>query len=341
MAKKRIPLFAELKQILQSAHQYCQMGVNGKLTTLDIVEKVVILMEHSPFFNCGKGSVFNKDGKHEMEASIMNGKDLKCGAVSGLTNIKNPISVAHDIMNTTNHIYLIGKGATQHIQNLLLNTQPQNYYEAHQRTPPSFENNEYFWTEKRWNAYQKVKMQNLGKAIRSEDEDKLIQSNSPPGQQHDGADDDIFEGNTVGCVVMLKGNVAAATSTGGMTYKLNGRVGDTPIIGAGTYADNKFGAISCTGNGEEFMRHVTAYDIIARVKYCKISLEQAIKDHLNECFEPGTGGAVAVNSDGVIGIGFNSTGMIRGHFDSHCDSGYVGVMKDDIQSVSLNQMCLD
>eukprot|EP01083_Nonionella_stella_P305581 1066507_1 len=122
MAKKRIPLFAELKQILQSAHQYCQMGVNGKLTALDIVEKVVILMEHSPFFNCGKGSVFNKDGKHEMEASIMNGKDLKCGAVSGLTNIKNPISVAHDIMNTTNHIYLIGKGATQHIQNLTQHT---------------------------------------------------------------------------------------------------------------------------------------------------------------------------------------------------------------------------
>eukprot|EP01084_Bolivina_argentea_P156483 272730_1 len=106
--KARMPLFDKLKDIITQSHNYCELGLKGKLTAMDIVEKVIILMENSPFFNAGKGSVFNKSGKHEMEASIMNGKDLKCGAVSLLNNLKNPISAAIDIMNTTNHIYLVG-----------------------------------------------------------------------------------------------------------------------------------------------------------------------------------------------------------------------------------------
>ena len=150
--------------------------------------------------------------------------------------------------------------------------------------------------------------------------------------------EDIFEGNTVGCTVMLKGNVAAATSTGGMTYKLDGRIGDSPIIGAGTYANNKYGAISCTGIGEEFIKHVTAYDIIARVKYCKISLQQAIEDHLEECFESGVGGAIAVDKCGQIGIAFNTTGMIRGYLTSkNKQNGYVAILNDDTQTVEFDK----
>ena len=181
-AKKRVPLKKVLKQILKSAYNYCQLGLKGELTAMDIVEKVVILFENSSHFNAGKGSVFSKSGKHEMEASVMNGKDLKCGAVSLLKNIKNPVSAAIDIMNTTNHIYLIGDGAKQHIKQLLLNTDPYNYYEKQNRKPPSFENDKYFFSEKRWTSYSKIKRQNeqglINKTIRSEDEDQLTQTNT-------------------------------------------------------------------------------------------------------------------------------------------------------------------
>eukprot|EP00483_Globobulimina_turgida_P006233 UN06243 len=232
-----------------------------------------------------------------MEASIMNGKDLKCGAVSLLNNIKNPISAAIDIMNTTDHICLIGNGAKMQLIDLLLDTSPNNYYNANKRIPPTFESDQYFYTDKRWNAYQKTKK--INKTMRSEDEDQFNQFENTV-QKYDGMDDDTFEGNTVGCVVMLRGNIAAGTSTGGMTFKLDGRIGDSPIIGAGTYADNKYGAISCTGKGEEFMRHVSGYDVIARVKYCKISLQKALENHLNESFEEGVGGAVSVDNKGGI-----------------------------------------
>ena len=137
---------------------------------------------------------------------------------------------------------------------------------------------------------------------------------------------------------MLNGNVAAATSTGGMTYKLNGRVGDTPIIGSGTYADNNYGAISCTGCGEDFMKHVTAYDIIARVKYCKISLQKAIEDHLKESFEPGTGGAVSVDKNGNFGIAFDTSGMVRGYFNSNDKQyGHVAILKEDQEMVDFDK----
>ena len=122
-----------------------------------------------------------------------------------------------------------------------------------------------------------------------------------------------------------------------MTYKLDGRIGDSPIIGSGTYADDKYGAISCTGIGEEFIKYVTAYDIIARVKYCKISLQQAIEDHLKECFKEGTGGAIAVNKDGEYGIAFDTTGMIRGYFNSNDTKfGHIAILKDDEQRVEWN-----
>ena len=308
----RQSLFKELGKILQSAHRFCEMGLNGKLSAVDIAEKVVILLEDSPYFNAGKGATFTNSGHHELEASIMNGKDLKCGAVSLLNNLRNPISAAVDIMNTTKHVYLIGDGAKKHLEHLLTNT---NYYETNNRTPPSFEDPSYFWTEKWQKKYEKMKKEQEMKAVLSENEG--------------------FE--TVGCVVMLKGDVAAATSTGGMTYKLNGRIGDSPIIGAGTYADNKYGAVSCTGIGEEFMRRVSAYDIIARSKYCKISLQQAIEVHLNECFDDGVGGAIAVDSKGNFGIAFNTTLMIRGYLSSdNRNFGHIGLLKDDLQTVCFD-----
>ena len=145
-AKKRVPMAKVMKQILKSAYNYCQLGLKGELTAIDIVESCAAF-ENSSHFNAGRGSVFTKTGKHEMEASIMNGKDLKCGAVALLNNIKNPISIATDIMNTTQHIYMSGNGVKQHIQHLLLNDKPYNYYEKNKRKPPMFENERYFWVK--------------------------------------------------------------------------------------------------------------------------------------------------------------------------------------------------
>ena len=156
-----------------------EQGLKGQLTATDIAEKVVVLLENCGAFNAGKGSVFSESGKHEMEASIMEGKQLRCGAVSLLHNLKNPVRAARDVMDSTQHVYVAGRGATKHIRDLLVNTEPENYYEAHKRAPPSFEDDAYFYTEKRWKSYQKVKLENesasSAKSIRSEDEDQLTQ----------------------------------------------------------------------------------------------------------------------------------------------------------------------
>lgn len=159
-APQREAVFQTLKHILKSAHNFCELGLRGELSATDIAEKVVSLFENAPEFNAGKGSVFNQSGKHEMEASIMRGTDLKCGAVSLLNNIKNPICAARDIMESTNHIYLAGKGAVQHIAHLLNDPKPSNFYESTKRTATSFEDSEYFFTEKRWNSFQRVKRRN-------------------------------------------------------------------------------------------------------------------------------------------------------------------------------------
>ncbi len=267
----------KLQQVLDSGQTILAQGG----TSLDAVTKCITMMENSPLFNAGKGAVFTADGKNEMDASIMNGKNLMAGAVACVSDIKNPILAARAVMEHSSHVLLVAKGAEDFAAKQGL-----------QIVDPS-----YFFTQKRWNSLQKVKA-------------KLAE-----GEKH----------GTVGCVAMDEaGNLAAGTSTGGMTNKLPGRVGDSPIIGAGTYADNATCAVSCTGYGEYFIRNVVAYDIGALMKYGQLSLKEAanyvILDKLVK--QHAEGGLIAVDKFGNFTMTFNTPGMYRGYATS---DGFHGV----------------
>jgi L-asparaginase / beta-aspartyl-peptidase len=248
-------------------------------TSLDAVESCVRMMEDSPLFNAGKGAVFNAEGKNELDAAIMYGKTGLAGAVAGVTTIKNPVSAARAVMEKSNHVMLAGKGAeTFATEQGLVMVSP-----------------DYFFTQQRWDAYLKAKSRN----------DSIENIDKKHG--------------TVGCVALdIYGNLAAATSTGGMTYKKYGRIGDSPIIGAGTYADNNTCAVSATGHGEFFIRNVVAYDISAIMKYKGLSVNEAsdivVLHKLKK--QGGTGGIIAVDKLGNIAMTFNTTGMFRGYINS-------------------------
>jgi len=245
-------------------------------SSLDAVTQTIMVMEDSPLFNAGKGAVFTAEGINEMDASIMDGRDLNAGAVAGVRHIKNPILAARMVMEETNHVLLVGTGAE----------------ETAKKTGLEIVDSSYFYTENRWNSYLKVK--------------------------------DIAEKHgTVGAVALDKyGNLSAATSTGGMTYKMKGRIGDSPIIGAGTYADNNTCAVSATGHGEYFIRNVVAYDISALMKYKGLSLQQATAEVIMKKLKAqnADGCIVAVDKDGNIAMTFNSAGMYRGYITSEGDS---------------------
>jgi beta-aspartyl-peptidase (threonine type) len=239
--------------------------------SIDAVIAAVNVMENSPLFNAGKGAVYNSEGKNEMDASIMDGKTLKAGAVAGVTIIKNPINAARLVMDSSAHVMMTGKGAEQ-------------FASLHgvEIVDPS-----YFHSDRSWREYQRVKAQ-------------------------------LEEGRkgTCGAVALdVNGNLAAATSTGGMTFKRYGRVGDSPIIGAGTYANNESCAVSCTGHGEYFIRNVVAYDITARMLYLGESLDKASDYIVNNklAAQQATGGLVAVDKDGNVAMPFNTPGMYRGY----------------------------
>ncbi len=244
-------------------------------TSLDAVEATVVSLENFPLFNAGYGAVFTHEGKNEMDASIMDGKALKAGAVAFVRNVKNPIKLARKVMERTEHILLAGEGANLFAAEMGVETAPD----------------EYFFTEHRW-----LQLQEAIAAGRVQ----LDHSAKPIG--------------TVGAVACdQNGNVAAATSTGGMTNKKFGRVGDTPIIGAGNYADD-ICAVSCTGHGEYFMLGVSAYDVAARMKYKGVSLEQAARETIERLAEiNGEGGLIAVDTNGNVTLPFNSEGMYRGY----------------------------
>ncbi len=245
-------------------------------TSLDAVEACVRLMEDCPIFNAGKGAVFNADGRNELDAAIMDGKTGLAGAVAGVTTIKNPISAARAVMEKSNHVMLMGKGAELFAA--------ENGIEM---VPP-----EYFYTPSRWDAYLKAK------------------------EKNDSIDALDRKHGTVGCVAVDKyGNLAAATSTGGMTYKKYGRVGDSPIIGAGTYADNKTCAVSATGHGEFFIRNLVAYDIAAIMKYKGLSVSEAAEVVVMHKLKKqgGSGGIIAVDRKGNMSMPFNTEGMFRGY----------------------------
>ncbi|HQX55847.1 MAG TPA: isoaspartyl peptidase/L-asparaginase [Pyrinomonadaceae bacterium] len=256
------------------------LQANGN--SLDAVDAAVRQLEDFPLFNAGRGSVFTHDGQNEMDAAIMDGHSKKAGAVAFIRNVKNPIGLARLVMERTEHVLLAGEGA-------ILFAEEMNVELA---------DNAYFYTDNRWKQ--------LEQAIAA----GRVQLD------HAGAVHPKPIG-TVGAVACdVNGHLAAATSTGGMTNKKFGRVGDTPIIGAGTYAD-EFCAVSCTGHGEYFMTNVTAFDVAARMKYSGLSLEDAAQesiDHLTKL--EGEGGLIAVDAQGNISLPFNSEGMYRGSVNS-------------------------
>jgi L-asparaginase / beta-aspartyl-peptidase len=249
-------------------------------SAMDAVEAAIRTLEDSPLFNAGKGAVFTAEGKNEMDASIMDGKTLKAGAVASVTTIRNPISAARAVMEKSPHVLLIGKGAEIFAQNQGL-----------QIVDPS-----YFYTKERWDDLQKAREMQKSHTV-----------------------DTAGKHGTVGAVALDEsGNLAAGTSTGGMTNKMKGRVGDSPIIGAGTYANNATCAISCTGHGEYFIRNVVAYDISALMAYKGLSLEEATNYEVMEKLKVagGDGGLIAVDKNGNIAMPFNTQMMFRGFISS-------------------------
>jgi len=251
-------------------------------TSLDAVEKAIISLENNPLFNAGKGSVFTTTEKNEMDASIMNGRDLSAGAVAGISNIKNPISLARAVMEKSEHVLLAGLGALDFAKKINC----------------EFASDDYFFEQMRYDQLQKAKQSNSITLDHTEDKFEN-------GEKKFG---------TVGAVAMdVHGNLAAGTSTGGMTNKKYGRIGDSPIIGAGTYANNNTCAISCTGHGEFFIRSVVAYDISCLIEYKGLSLKEAcdivVMDKLIKI--GGEGGLIAIDNQGNIELPFNSEGMYR------------------------------
>lgn len=256
-------------------------------SSLDAVEAAVCSLEDFPLFNAGRGSVFTHEGKQELDASIMDGKTLRAGSVAFVNNIKNPVSLARLVMEKTEHVLLAGEGANHFAQEMGIKT----------------ESDEYFFTEHRW--LQMIEARSAG---------RVQLDHSAAGLESEMVEPASKPLGTVGAVAVdANGDLAAATSTGGMTNKKFGRVGDTAIIGAGTYADDKC-AVSCTGVGEYFMRAVTAYDVAALMKYKGHNLENAAAEAIRHVGSiNGEGGLIAVDSNGNVALPFNSEGMYRGY----------------------------
>ncbi len=271
-AEQNAARHASLKRVLEAGVKILKEGG----TSLDAVEEVVRLLEDDPLFNAGKGAVLNAKGGCELDASIMDGKTLGCGAVAGVTVVKNPIALARKVMTETRHVLLSGPGA--------------NTFAEEQKVP--LVENAYFITEDMQKSWERV-------------QNRLQEKKSAESR------------GTVGCVALdSHGNLAAATSTGGLMNKKFGRVGDSPIVGAGTYAANDTCAVSCTGTGEEFIRRALAYDVAAQMRYANRPVDAAVKEILTQKLKPNVGGIIAVDKNGVITMQFNTGGMPRAAADS-------------------------
>lgn len=273
-----LELEATYKQALKKALETGYLVLEAGGSAVDAVEVAVKLLEDSPLFNAGKGSVFTATESHEMDASIMDGKTLNAGAVSLITGIKNPISLARAVMEKSDHVFLAGEGAMQFAEEL-------NY---------KLEDASYFYDEFRHNQWLEIKDTNSFQLDHAKKKDSKF--------------------GTVGAVACDKnGNIAAATSTGGMTNKKWGRVGDSPMVGAGNYANNKTCAISCTGSGEFFIRGVVAYDVACLMEHKGLSLTEASKEVIHKRILEigGDGGLIAIDAQGNIAMPFNTEGMYR------------------------------
>ena len=260
-------------------------------SAIDAVEACVKMLEDNPLFNAGKGSVFTHEGKIELDAAIMDGKNQAAGAVAGITNIKNPVSAARVVMEKSGHVLLIGKGAET--------------FAAEQGL--EVVNQDYFYTQARWDSLQKlIKLDSVKKEL----DKKRTRNSVELSENHDS------KFGTVGAVALdANGNLAAATSTGGMSNKKFGRVGDVPIIGAGTYANNATCAVSCTGWGEYFIRLVVAKSVSDLMEYKKLSLQKAAEEMIMKKVPQlgGDGGLIGVDKQGNITMPFNTAGMYRGY----------------------------
>ena len=288
-----------LEEAVKAGHEILANGG----TSIEAVQRSINIMEDSPLFNAGKGAVFTNEETNELDAAIMDGETLNAGAVAGVTTVKNPINLAFQVMENSPHVLLSGKGAEQFASERGLEI-----------VEPS-----YFYTEERFQVLQRVK---------EAEKSKLDSIDNKTAFYDPYVKESKF--GTVGCVALDKnGNIAAGTSTGGMTNKKWNRIGDVPIIGAGTYANNATCAVSGTGWGEYFIRGVVAYDISAMMEYKKMSLKAAAKKVIQKKLTElgGEGGIIAIDNKGNIAMEFNSAGMYRAAMNKEGDLT-IGIYSD-------------
>ncbi len=292
---------AKLEEAIRTGHEILANGGDA----MEAVTKTINILEDSPLFNAGKGAVFTHEETNELDASVMDGATLNAGAVAGVTRIKNPIDLAVAVMDDSPHVMLAGKGAERFAEE-----------QGFEMTDPS-----YFYTENRFRSLQRVKeRENTDKdnnAGISYEEFNMSEYND-------------YKFGTVGCAALDKnGNLAAGTSTGGMTNKRWNRIGDSPVIGAGTYANNKTCAVSSTGWGEFFIRGMVAYDISAMMEYGGASLQDAASKVIQEKVPAlgGDGGIIAIDKDGNVAMEFNTAGMYRAHMNAEGEL-VIGIYKE-------------
>jgi len=291
---------AKLTESVEAGYAILEKGG----TSLDALTASINILENSPFFNAGKGAVYTHDETHEMDASIMDGKNRQAGAVAGVKHIENPINLARLVMDESVHVMLSGDGAETFAKSQGV----------------GLVDNTIFDTDHRYKSLQRAKAKM----------EKAKQQNKDYQAAHQSLEVEYKVG-TVGAVALDKfGNIAAGTSTGGMTNKRYGRIGDSPVIGAGTFADNASCAVSATGHGEYFIRYNVAADICARVQYQGKSIEQAGKEVIHDVLMPigGTGGVIIIDTKGNISLPFNTKGMYRASKSAN-QATYVGIFKDD------------
>ncbi len=270
-----------LKEALDAGYAVLELGG----TAVTAVKAAVVVMEDNPLFNAGKGAVFTKKGVNELDAAIMDGSTLSAGAIAGVRNIRNPVELAEEVMLHSGHVFLSGKGANDFAIKQGIKLEPD----------------EYFYSEYRYDQWREIRDSDLYQLDHKSD--KLV------GLMKDK------KFGTVGAVACDEdGNIAAATSTGGMTNKRYGRIGDSPMIGVGTYANNKTCAISCTGHGEIFIKAVAAYDVSALIEYKNLSLQEACEEVVMKKLVAmhGDGGLIGIDAKGNAALVFNSAGMYRG-----------------------------
>jgi beta-aspartyl-peptidase (threonine type) len=304
LGDRREPMRAAMTAALEAGHRV----LSGGGSSLDAVQAAIVILEDSPHFNAGKGAVFTHEGTHELDASIMDGATRRVGAVAGVTRIKNPILLTRLVMEKSPHVMLIGAGAEAF---------------AADQGGVEFVENSYFRTERAWQALQRALEEERQRVKKGASAQPVMEQDAPSA---------YF--GTVGAVALDRlGNLAAGTSTGGITNKRFGRVGDSPIVGAGTYASNDSCAISATGHGEYFIRYTVAHDICARVEYKGLGVQESADEVVLKVITAagGQGGVVGMDRSGNVAMSFNVTGMGRGYVGADGMPVVMFTHEDDVQ----------